>query len=550
VEEPGKPGQPPPRLAELAQLFRAHRAGWAGFWQDTPAVQHRIAADGQSAGTGSWPWEDVPNLIAAVRAAPRALSVRSAGTSYLLAAFTDRRGDRSTDAGNSASGPGKTAPEGGTWLLWLENEGPRNWTREEEAALTLALLACIRRIDPQGDFWSRWADVHYRQQQMEAAAPVVGRLIHDFNNILTGVMGFTELSLGQLTPGSAPHQFVSGVYQAAQQGSNLINQLSQFSRRNKPRPAATPLAVIVQEEHTRLCKLSGAAQPFQVQLPERLPSLAVEPEALRQILGRLLDNAREATERGGAITVSARLMELTTADCLDVLGKIAPGLYVQVTVSDTGAGFTLEARQRVFAEPFYSSKPRHRGLGLGSVYGALCCSGGGIQLEHGTAPATAVHVYLPPVLAEIEPTVVPAAVGKTAGEKLLIVDDDPLTLQLMCTTLERAGYRVQSAADGAAALESFSQAGEPFRLLLSDVVMPRMTGFDLAQRLLDRDPRLHVLFTSGYIPPGFVPEAFASRHFDLLAKPFRPEGLLRAVRAALDREMSSQPAGVPPVPCP
>jgi DNA-binding NtrC family response regulator len=107
----------------------------------------------------------------------------------------------------------------------------------------------------------------------------------------------------------------------------------------------------------------------------------------------------------------------------------------------------------------------------------------------------------------------------------------------MCTTLERAGYQVEPAIDGVQALASYANAKEPFRLVLSDVVMPRMTGFDLAERLLDRDPDVNVLFTSGHVPAGFIPESFAGRNFDLLPKPFRPEGLLRAVRAALDKQV-------------
>jgi CheY-like chemotaxis protein len=231
---------------------------------------------------------------------------------------------------------------------------------------------------------------------------------------------------------------------------------------------------------------------------------------------------------------------LTANDCADLLGSAAPGLHIELTVADTGTGFTPDARKRIL-EPFFSSKPRHRGLGLPAVYSILASYHGGLRFEHGQQGGTAVQVYLPALAPETTTTVSirRSQLPLAQGEKLLIVDDDPLTLQLMCTTLERAGYRVHSAADGAQALDSFAHAAEPFRLVLSDVVMPRMTGFDLAHRLLDQDPQVQVLFTSGHVPAGFMPENLAGRSFDLLPKPFRPEGLLRAVRAALDRALSS-----------
>jgi two-component system cell cycle sensor histidine kinase/response regulator CckA len=147
-----------------------------------------------------------------------------------------------------------------------------------------------------------------------------------------------------------------------------------------------------------------------------------------------------------------------------------------------------------------------------------------------------VRFYVPVAGANIPAALeASSAATRSTGDRLLVVDDDPLALHFMCTTLEHAGYRVHGAAGGTQALDSFTTASEPFRLVLSDVVMPNMTGFDLAHRLLDHDPGVKVLFTSGQIPAGALPEDFASRDFGLLPKPFRTDGLLRAVHAALQR---------------
>ena len=506
------------RLAQLAKEFNARSAGLAGFWGNSPIVQHWIFADGTQVPSSRWPWEEWPELLAGVRRTPLALPAQSAdGKSCLLTSCNQH--------------------PGATWLLWLEDEGRREWSTKEQGTLTLAVLALARGANqPAAHPWSRWLERSRRQQRLEEAAIVVGRLVHDFNNVLTGILGFTELTLSQLAPNSASYDYINGAFQAAQQGTQLITQLSLFSKRSKARSQPADLAPVVAEEEKRVRKAWGDAIVFEVRLPEALPALAMDPDSIQQVLGRLLDNAREAIAAKGTVTLSAREARLNHWDCLELFGNASPGPFVEITVSDTGAGFSEEARQRIFAQPFFSTKPRHRGLGLASVYGILHAHRGGIRLEHSSGPGTVAHVYVPPVNAEAAtPVARHSTQGVTRGEKVLVVDDDPLTVQLISTTLERAGYRAQAATTGTEALAAVSQGTEPFRLVLVDVVMPGMTGFDLAERLLDRDPRLKVLFMSGCIPASFVPGNFRGWDFELLAKPFRPEVLLQTVRSVLER---------------
>jgi signal transduction histidine kinase/CheY-like chemotaxis protein len=425
------------------------------------------------------------------------------------------------------------------WIVWVGAEQERRWTAAERAALALVGEVLVRVLTNQSGNGkgTTWLQRGRRQQRLEQAAGIVARLIHDFNNVLTGVLGFAELGLAQSSPGSSAYQFLNEAYQAAQQGSALANQIALFSRRSPTRPGSTALARLVGEEQTRLQKEAPDGLSVLVDLPSDLAAVAINSEPLRTVLHHLIDNARDAMAAGGVLAISARETELFWRDCLSLLGTAQPGKHIELTIADTGTGFTPEAQERVLAEPFYTTKPRHRGLGLPTVYGILCGHGGGIRIEHGRRQGTVVKVYLPARGAIGRPEEpLSKAASSTSGEKVLVVDDDPLALQLMCTTLERAGYRVETAPNGLQALSSIHNAPEPFGLVVADVIMPQMTGFDLAERLLERDPKANLLFTSGHMPAGFLPKGLASRQLDMLQKPFRPEGLLRAVRSALDRQ--------------
>jgi CheY-like chemotaxis protein len=218
-------------------------------------------------------------------------------------------------------------------------------------------------------------------------------------------------------------------------------------------------------------------------------------------------------------------------------------LFVEVQVADTGNGFSAEVREHLFAEPFFSTKPRHRGLGLAVVYGILRCYHGGLAIENGLRGGGVVRLYFPVSVKDVEfaPTT-PTAASEPA-DRVLVVDDDPMVLQLVCATLQQAGYRVQSASGGAEALATYAGAGQTgFGLVLSDVVMPRISGIDLARQLLSQDANVNVLFMSGQVTADFAPADCFPGRFELLLKPFRPEGLLRAVRKALLRRHAVAPA--------
>jgi CheY-like chemotaxis protein len=389
--------------------------------------------------------------------------------------------------------------------------------------------------------WLDPADVAARQARLEDAALVARRLAHDFGNVLTGILGFSEMSLGMLSPALPVHQYVAEVQRCAQQGAELTQRLRWFSRRGTTEREAGKLPEIIGSEEGRLRSESGAAVQLRFATSAPLPPVALDGETLKQVLRQVLDNAREAVASGGTITLAAQGVHLTDAECRRLLGAARPGPHVEVTIRDDGCGLSAEARQRLFIEPFYSNKPRHRGLGLAIVYGILRNFRSGFRLDNAPGGGTIVRVFLP-VAASWSPP--PAAVATGGGgERILVVDDDPGVMHLVSATLERAGYQVQAAASGRDALERYAAAGpRGYELVLSEVVMPHLSGVDLARCLLEQDAEANVLFMSGKVAPDFVQNDVFRGRFDVLANPFRPDDLLRAVRTALNR----RPLGTPP----
>jgi signal transduction histidine kinase len=232
------------------------------------------------------------------------------------------------------------------------------------------------------------------QQRLHDCAVMAGRVAHAFDNILTGILGFAELTLSQLPPGSTQYRYLEEVIQAAQQGAHLTQQLHNYSRCGTVTPGPVSLSQVLAEEEARLRSLLGSAVALQVSLAANLPPVAIGPDALRQVLCHLLDNAREAVT-AGSIKVSARPVELTAPKCQEYLGDPVPGPYVEVTIVDDGAGLSAEARRRFTVNPFVTTKTRHQGLGLAVASRILFGHRGGIHMGPAPEKGTVVRVVLP-----------------------------------------------------------------------------------------------------------------------------------------------------------
>jgi CheY-like chemotaxis protein len=273
---------------------------------------------------------------------------------------------------------------------------------------------------------------------------------------------------------------------------------------------------------------------------DSLPKLAIEPEALRQALSQLADNAHEAITDRGVVTLTARAVELSAADCLELLGSPRPGRHLEIAVSDTGCGLPAELRGRPYPEVFFSTKPRHRGLGLAIVQGVMQTFRGGWRFGPHPELGTTARLFVPALATEQpEPAADKAAVK---GERILVVDDDPLVLQGVCRILDGAGYHVQGALGAREGLASYQTAS--YRLVLSDVSMPDMDGFQMVRRLVALDPRVNVVFISSLSPDYEADQEMLDR-FSLLRKPFDSHALLQKVQAACQSQSCQSLGGMP-----
>jgi signal transduction histidine kinase/FixJ family two-component response regulator len=514
-------------LGELAAAFSAPAAGLVTLPEGTVLGIHPAPA-APALGETSSPLREQPDLLDRLQHTRTALTVPlPTGGSRLASALG--------------------SPERGGWILWVEDPGRAEWTEGETAALWLAGQTLTRRLtdDEKLPRWAVQLDRGVRQERLEGAARLVGRLAHDFGNVLTGILGFSELALSQaVAPDTPLHAYLTEVYRAAQHGGQYINRLRLFARRQASGNRSCNPAAILAEEETRLRPTLGNNVRLRLEVADDLPAATLEAEQLRQVLAILLENAREAIADAGSITVSARPVQLSAAEARDLFGSARAGAHLEITIADDGTGLTPEAERQLFGEAFFSSKPRKRGFGLASAYGLLTANQGGIELVRRSERGTIARVVVPVAAAPAPTAPRPAAPARPAGsrgDKILVVDDDPMILQFVTRTLERAGYRVESAGNAEDALRSYTAAGDdPFRLVLTDVLMPNVNGVDLAKRLLAHDAQVRILFMSGQVPAEFTQQAFAPGQFDLLPKPFRPEGLARAVRASLDRALPLQ----------
>lgn len=238
-------------------------------------------------------------------------------------------------------------------------------------------------------------DQNRLQQRMQDAGVISGRVAHAFDNVLTGILGFAELSLTQLEPRSQVRSFVEEVLRAAQNGVDLTQQLHLFSRCAVPTAGPTTLSYVLDEEEARQRSLLDPAVTLTLQVEPNLPALAIDAALLRQVLGQLLDNAREALTGPGKVTLSARRAELGPQALAGLLGQPQPGPCVEIVVADSGPGLSDDAGRRLFHEPFFTTKPRHRGLGLPVVYRILQAHRGCFRLESKPGQGTTVRLFLP-----------------------------------------------------------------------------------------------------------------------------------------------------------
>ncbi|HEX7452359.1 MAG TPA: ATP-binding protein, partial [Polyangiaceae bacterium] len=377
-----------------------------------------------------------------------------------------------------------------------------------------------------------------QSQKMEAVGQLAGGVAHDFNNLLTVICGYSSAALYELPEGAPVRKDIEEVLGAGERAATLTRQLLAFSRKQVLAPQPLDLNAVVQRSEQILRRLIGENVELVVSYDAKIGGVTADPGQLDQVILNLAVNARDAIPGVGTLTIETANAELDERYAREHLG-VRPGAYVRLTVRDTGVGMSAEVQSRIF-EPFFTTKALGKGTGLGlsMVYGIVQQSGGHITASSVLGEGTAFDIYLPrtddsgttssSANVELSPT-------WRGTETILLTEDEAPVRKLATQILTRLGYQVLVACDGVDALQVQARHSGPIHLLISDVVMPKMGGPELAERLLERLPTLRVLFVSGYTGDALNHPNLASGQVGLLEKPFTSEVLARKVRGVLDR---------------
>jgi PAS domain S-box-containing protein len=371
-----------------------------------------------------------------------------------------------------------------------------------------------------------------QSQKMEAVGRLAGGIAHDFNNLLTAITGYSELVLRELPAASEPAQDIEQIRRAAGQAASMTRQLLAFSRRQVLQPTVLSLNEVIEGMESMLKRLIGENIELVTDCDPELLATRSDLSQIEQVVLNLSVNARDAMPQGGRL-------ELRTAN-VDLDGEqahaaaIEPGPHVLLEVRDTGSGMDPDTLEHAF-EPFFTTKEQGKGTGLGlaTVHGIVQQSGGSVVVESELGQGTTFRIYLPAVReapAVEEPLAEQPARGR---EMILLVEDEAIVRELLARVLRAQGYTVVEAADGEGAL-AIAEGLDAIDLLLTDVVMPGLSGRELSERLAAERPQLRILFMSGYTDEAIVHHGVRAGEAEFIAKPFTPDALARKVRAVLD----------------
>jgi signal transduction histidine kinase len=381
-------------------------------------------------------------------------------------------------------------------------------------------------------------DEQLRQaQKIEAIGQLAGGVAHDFNNILGVILGYGEMAQRQLGAEHPARARVDEMMKAAERAASLTRQLLAFSRKQVMQPKLIDLNAVIENVERMLGRLIREDVAVVVLPSEGLGKVMADPLQIEQIILNLAVNARDAMPKGGTLTIETGSVELDE-DYAAAHPPALPGRYVKLAISDTGIGMDKETQRQMF-EPFFTTKAEGQGTGLGlsTVYGIVKQSGGYIWVYSELGRGTTFKVYLPRVdePAQVSRSAESPVVLPRGHETVLVVEDTDLLREVITETLVEGGYRVLPAANGEEALTLARAHEGPIDLLLTDIVMPKLGGADLARLLVELYPGTQVLYMSGYTDGAISHQGVLDPGVMLLEKPFSGDRLARSVRAALDR---------------
>jgi two-component system cell cycle sensor histidine kinase/response regulator CckA len=385
-------------------------------------------------------------------------------------------------------------------------------------------------------------------QKMEAVGRLAGGIAHDFNNLLVAILGYADV-LKTTTLGEEKRAHcVDEIQKAGERAAALTRQLLSFSRRQVLDRAVLNLNAVVRDVEAMLSRLIGADVVLRTSLQAGLVNVVADRGQVEQVLLNLAVNARDAMPRGGDLLIETRVVTLT--EPMAAVPRTLPaGRWVRLTVSDTGEGMSEEVKAHLF-EPFYTTKERGKGTGLGlsMVYGIVTQSDGALTFVSEPGVGTRFDLWFPPTEREVDGGEKGRAEVRESsesvargGETLLFVEDDPAVCALATEILRIAGFHVLPAATAAEALAALDRSSGPVHALVTDVVLPDMSGIELAERVHAMRPMVRILFTSGYTSESVDIKALSRAHAAFLQKPFRTGELVAKIRAVLDEVAPARP---------
>jgi two-component system cell cycle sensor histidine kinase/response regulator CckA len=375
-----------------------------------------------------------------------------------------------------------------------------------------------------------------QSQKMEAIGRLAGGVAHDFNNLLTAIIGYTDMISERLDPSDSTAREVREIRKAADRGAALTRQLLSFSRKQFLNPTVININESVAGLLHMLPRLIGDHIHTDARLGTGLGFVKADASQIEQVIVNLVLNARDAMPAGGDVTIETSNVELTEERLGAENLHLQQGQYVMLAIADTGVGMDDSTRMHAF-EPFFTTKAKGKGTGLGlaTVYGIVDQSGGAIAMDTAPGRGTAIRIYLPVTTALPEQERVQATPVATEGtETLLLVEDNDAIREISARALRRRGYTVHEARNGEEAIEWTAKSSRKADMLITDVVMPGLSGPNLAARLMQQNPRLRVLYMSGYTDDATEVHGTFWGGVPLLQKPFTPTQLAERVRMALD----------------
>jgi CheY-like chemotaxis protein len=372
---------------------------------------------------------------------------------------------------------------------------------------------------------------------MEAIGRLAGGVAHDFNNLLTAIIGYTDMIAERSELDADTAREVGEVRRAADRGAALTRQLLAFSRKQLLHPTVLNVNESVAGLLHMLPRLIGDHIHTDARLAAGLGFVKADASQIEQVIVNLVLNARDAMPTGGHVTIETSNVELTEDRVAAEGLGIEPGRYVMLAITDTGVGMDETTRAHAF-EPFFTTKAKGKGTGLGlaTVYGIIEQSGGGIAMDTAPGRGTSIRIYLPLTDAPVTPERPHVAPNATEGsETLLLVEDNDAIREISAQALRRRGYTVFEARNAEEAIDWATKSTTHADMLITDVVMPGMSGPNLAARLTQQSPNLRVLYMSGYTDDAVEVHGAFWGGVPLLQKPFTPSQLAESVRVALDQ---------------